>query len=177
MKKYLFALIILVLMFSVSCVAVTDHSDWIKIQVQESTVNSSSNVSYSVMAPPDYKETLSDSSSGVITFLSNESKPDSMISIAVMENPTGDILSVNSSGSLLDSYMSGLNVTPLENSKPVSVDNGVFDYGMNGDKTAGVFILSTPENIIMVSGLYNTIEDATADAETLGYLAGTITFE
>ena len=82
---------ILVISFAliITITGAAEYDDWKQVTVQESSANSSSNVTFTVMIPPDYSETVTDFPAGPITVLTNESQPDSLISIAIIPNPTG----------------------------------------------------------------------------------------
>jgi hypothetical protein len=174
LKKY--CLIIVSIFVILTCtVSAVDFSGWKEITVDESLVNSSSNTTFTVMLPPGHTNQTIDAPIGPVTSFLNETNKDSIITIVVMDNPIGQKLNDKNSKMYLDNFMLGANVTPIADTEPKFLDDGgIMDYGTNGDETAGVYILSTDEKVIVVTGFYKNMDDASSGIENLAMIAGTI---
>ena len=152
-----------------------DFSGWKQIEVDESLVNSSSVTVFSVMLPPGYSNQTIDAPTGAVTNFINETNPNTIISIMVIENTINEQLNDNNSKDLMDSFMTRAGITPLEGTEPLYLeDGGIVEYGTTDSLIAGVYISSTDENVILTTGFYNTQDDAIAGMENLALVASTI---
>lgn len=159
----------------VCMVSAIDFTDWKQTSVDESAFNSSSTVNFTVMVPPGYKVETVDSPIGPVTSFLNESDSSATTSIVIINNPIGQKLNDKNSKKYLDGFMQGAKITPIPGTEPQYLeDGGIVDYGTSGDGAGGVYILSTDEKVIIVSGFYKTIDDATAGATNLALIAATV---
>ena len=173
-KRY--SLIILSIFIILTCtVSAIDFTGWKQITVDESLVNKSSNTTFTVMIPPGNTNLTMDAPIGPVTNILNETDKNSVISIWIMDNPINQQLNDKNSKMYLDSFMLGANVTPLQGTEPIYLDDGgIVEYGTSGDEASGVYILSTDEKVILVVGSYKTMDNASAGIENLQMIAGTI---
>lgn len=173
MKKGLVLLGILVTL--VCAVSALDFTNWKDISVDESLVNNSSTTVYTVMSPPGFTNKTIDSPVGPVTTFVNETDPNAVITIWVMDNPIQQMLNDKNSKDFLDKFMLGANITPVPNTEPQYLETGgIVDYGTSGEEAAGVYVLSTDAKVMIVSGFYKTADDAVAGVENLAMIAGTI---
>jgi len=175
MNKVHIMVILGIIALVVSAVSAIDFTNWKQIEVNENLINSSSDTSFTVMVPPGHTNNTIDSQIGPVTSFVNESNPNSTIAIVVINNPIGQKLNDKNSKLYLDNFMLGANITPVKGTEPQYLkDGGIVDYGISGDEFGGVYILSTDEKVMIVSGFYKTVEDATAGTENLAIIAATI---
>jgi hypothetical protein len=155
-----------------------DFTDWKQITVDENLVNSSSDTIFTVMLPPGYVESTMDAPFGTLTSFVNETNPNLVITVGVIDNPIGQQLNDKNSKNYLDNFMLGANITPEPGVEPQYLESGgIVDYGTFENMVAGVFITSTDEKVIITSGFYPTKDDASAGVETLAMVAGTVQIE
>ncbi|MDD1730157.1 MAG: hypothetical protein LUQ50_13945 [Methanospirillum sp.] len=175
MNKLQFVVILGLIILSASVVSAIDFTGWKQIEVNESLINSTSSTNYTVMVPPGYTNNTIDSPIGVVTSFVNQTDPNSLISIIVIDNEIGEKLNDKNSKLYLDNFMLGANISPINGTEPNYLsDGGIVDYGTSGDEIDGIYILSTDEKVMIVTGMYNNIDSATAGVENLALIAGTI---
>jgi hypothetical protein len=173
-KVGLIVLSILVIL-TITTVSASDITGGKSITVDESKFNTSSNTIYTVMLPPGFVNLTKDDPIGPITTFTNETDANSVITIVVIDNPTKQQFNDKNSKDFLNNFMIGGNATPISGSEPTYLQNGgIINYGTNGDETVGVYVLSTDEKVIIVTGLYKNLDDALAGSENLGTIAGSI---
>jgi len=164
-----------VLFFIIAPVSAIDYSGWKEVTVNETPMNHSSNTVYSMKIPPGNSILIENTNIGPLTNVFNKNNPGSRISIVVSNNPTGKKLDSTASRQFLDKFMLGAKISLIYGDQPQFLSNGgVMVYGTSGDKTLGIYILSTDKKIIIVTGFYDSMQDAKAGVETLGMLAGSI---
>jgi hypothetical protein len=169
------SLVVLGIMAVLICtVSAIDFTNWKEITVDESLVNKSSTTVFTVMAPPGYTNLTIDSPVGPMTTFVNETDPNATLAIYVIDNPIKQQLSEKNSNEYLDNFMLGANITPIPDTEPLALDNGVVDYGTSGENIAGVYVLSTDAKVMIVLGYYTTQDAAKAGIENLAMVAGTI---
>jgi len=164
-----------VLLLFISPVSAIDYSTWKDVTVNETPINHSSNTVFSLKIPPGDSILIEDTDIGPLTNVFNKNNPDPHISIVISDNPNGQKLDSTASRIYLDKFMLGAKISLIYGDQPQYMSNGgVMVYGTSGDKTLGIYVMSTDEKIITVTGFYNSLQDAKADVETLGMLAGSI---
>ena len=170
------SLIILGMMVTLICAvsATIDFTNWKEVKVDESLTNKTSTTVYTVMVPPGYTNVSVDSPSGPYVMLGNETDVNATILVVVSDNPVGQQLSEKNSNGYLDSIMRSANITPIEGSEPISLENGVVDYGTIGENFAGVYLLSNDTKLMVTIGFYKDNAAATAGIENLAMVANTI---
>lgn len=175
MRKLQLVVILGLLFLSVSIVSAIDFTNWKQIEVNESQINSTSDTVFTVMMPPGTTNNTMDSPIGPVTSFVNQTDPNSIVAITVLKNQVGQKLDDKNSKFFLDNYMLGANLTPINGTEPKYLnDGGILDYGTNGNEVDGVYILSTDEKVMIVTGMYKDMDSATAGVENLALIAGTI---
>ncbi len=173
-RSFGFVLLCLIAILCSNAAAI-DFTDWKQITIDENAVNSSSDTVFTVMSPPGYVYATNDSPIGAVTSFTNETNPESVITIIVIENPIGQQLNDTNSEAYLDNFMLGAGITPEPGTEPQYLESGgIVDYGTSDNMVAGVYITSTDEKVIITSGFYPTKEDAATGVETLALVAATI---
>ena len=177
MKKVLFVVLMMVGMaVCMHGAAEINFTGWESVEIDDSLVNNTSTSVYTVMVPPGTTYFSNDTSAGPTTVLVNESDSNSVYGIYVFDNPYGKKLTTDTATIFLDAFMSGAEIIPVEGIKPVEVSDGLVLYGFQGEKAAGVYVLSNDKKVTVLSGFYPTIDAAAAGVENLVMIAGTITF-
>lgn len=169
-------LVLLCLVFILICpVSAIDYTGWKEVSVNEAPINSTSSTVYSVKIPPGNSIRMDDTSIGPITYVFNPGDSKSRISIVISNNQAGHILDPTASRQYLDKFMLGAKISQIYGDQPQFLSNGgVMVYGTSGDKTLGIYIMSTEKKVIIVTGFYRSLQDAKAGVETLGMIAGSI---
>jgi hypothetical protein len=174
MKKTNVIFLLILVFMVMAVVSAVDLYDWKQITVDNSVVNNSSDVSFTVMMPPGNTNKTVDTPVGPITNFVNKTDS-SVITIVIIPNPLGKQLNNDNYKDCIDNLMKSLNVTPIEGQEPKFLEDGsMVDYVMRGNETIGVYVLSTDEKISIVSGFRRSLDDAVAGTENLGKIAGTI---
>jgi hypothetical protein len=152
-----------------------EFTDWKQVEVNESDINITSDTFFTVMVPPGYIYNTMDAPIGPVTSFVNASNPNSLITVMIIDNPIGQKLNDKNSKTYLENFLTGANIIPANGVDPQYLnDGGIMTYGTRGDDVAGVYILSTDEKVMIVTGFYSTTEEATAGVEKLALIAATI---
>jgi|GEM_PF-2834916 len=169
-------LVLLGLLFLfITPVSAIDYSAWKDVTVNETPMNHTSSTVYSMKIPPGNSILIEDTNVGPLTNVFNKNNPGSHISIVISNNPAGHKLDSAASRQFLDKFMLGAKISLIYGDQPQYLSNGgVMVYGTSGDKTLGIYVMSTDKKIIIVTGFYDSLQDAKAGVETLGMLAGSI---
>lgn len=175
MKKGIIVILLMAMMaICMHGAAEVDFSGWEKVEIDDSLVNNSTTTVYTVMVPPGTIHAINDTESGPMTILTNESNKNQIYAIYVMDNTLGKKLSNETARLFLDNFMIGANITPLVGLDPVILSDGIVMYGTQGENAAGVYIISTDEKVTVLTGMYQTMDDANAGIENLAMIASTI---
>lgn len=151
-------------------------SDWKQITVDDSLLNSTSDVAYTLMVPPGYTEKTADASYGVTTTLFNETDLNSLYIIGILDNPLGQLISGQDSSKMISDVMNYAEVTPIEGTEPLDLGNGAMvSYGTKDNLIAGSYFRTTDDKLISVIGIYKTREYASAEEETLINIGNSVT--
>lgn len=175
MKKCLLILIVVLLMMGKGVVADIDFIGWKQVDIDESSVNSSSTTVYSVMIPAKTTTTTIDSNIGPTTIIKKGSESRPSYEIYILDNPKGKKLSESDAKDYLNNFMRGVNIMPFT-IDPIVVSDNVVQYGSIGDNIVGIYILSTDQKISFIIGIYETMEIATSDIANIAMIAGSISF-
>jgi hypothetical protein len=169
-------LVLLGIVFLLICpVLAIDYTGWKDVSVNEAPINSTSNTVYSLKIPPGNSIRMDDTSIGPITNVFNPNDSKSRTSIVVSNNQAGHKLDSAASRQYLEKFMLGAKISQMYSDQPQFLSNGgVMVYGTSGDKTLGIYIMSTDKKVIIVTGFYKSSQDAKAGVETLGMIAGSI---
>ena len=127
------------------------------------------------MVPPGLTHTSKDSDVGPMTILTNNTEKGSVFAVYVLDNPEKKKLTNETARLYLDNFMQGAGISTLPGVEPAILSDGIMMYGTSGDQTAGVYVLSTDEKVTILTGMYPTMDNATADVENLAMIAATIT--
>lgn len=174
MKHAIVFLLLIAVCLSVHATAAIDFSSWKEVEIDDSITNNSSTTVYTVMVPPDTTYFSNDTPSGPATIFVNQSDPSLVYAIYIFDNPFGKKLTTDTATSFLHDFMTGADIVPSNESKPIELSDGIVEYGSMGEKAAGVYVLSTDEKVTILSGLYATMDDAMAGIEKLAMVAGTV---
>jgi len=170
--KLTFLVAVMMIVLPVSAV---DYSGWNDVTINESPVNSSSTTIFSMKIPPGHSVSIEDTIIGPLTNVFSKTNPNSRISLVISDNPTGKPLDAAATRQYLDKFMLGAKISLMYGSEPQALSNGgLMVYGTSGSKTLGIYIMSTDKKVIIITGFYNSIQDATSGVETLAMLAGSM---
>ncbi|PWR74385.1 hypothetical protein DK846_04345 [Methanospirillum lacunae] len=169
-------LVLLCAVFLLICpVLAIDYTGWKEVSVNEAPINSTSSTVYSLKIPPGNSIRMDDTPIGPITNVFNPSDSRSRVSIVISNNQAGHILDPAASRQYLDKFMLGAKISQIYGDQPQFLNNGgVMVYGTSGDKTLGIYIMSTDKKVITVTGFYKSLQDAKAGVDILGMIAGSI---
>lgn len=177
MNRLLLIFTLTSLILVIGLASALDFSDWEKIDIDDSSINTSSTTQYSVMIPPGITYTGVDSYIGPTTVMTMNDDKNLTYTITIIDNPVDEQLSNETAIEFLDSFMMGANLTPLAGLEPIILSDGIAMYGTQGENAAGVYILSNDEKVTILTGYYQTMDAAVAGIENLAMIAGTIIFK
>jgi len=145
--------------------ATVNMSDWQLVTVTDL---------YEVMIPQGWKEYTTETETGTVTGIMDESNPEELVVISITENTLGAVPSETELKTILSSFLEEAKITTSGESALLGTDIIVATGQAEDGTSKTIIIRGTEDYMISVIGSYTSPENAEKGGFLLGAITGTI---